>query len=181
MINKLCYFMILFIVVCSFQFNHTFFIRGGNKMDITSSAFKDGAMIPEKYTCDGPNISPPLKWSNAPEETKTFAIICEDPDAPSGIWVHWILFNLPESVKELGENLPAIGKLPVGAKQGKNDFGKIGYRGPCPPRGIHRYFFQVYALTKELDLEPGISKSELIRAMEGNILSEGQMMGKYQR
>ena len=150
-------------------------------MDITSSAFNEGAMIPEKYTCDGPNISPPLKWSDAPEETKSFAIICEDPDAPSGIWVHWVLFNLPVNVKELPENIPAIGKLSNGAKQGKNDFGKIGYGGPCPPGGTHRYFFQVYALTKELDLEAGISKSELISAMEGNILSEGQIMGKYQR
>ena len=181
MLRNLSYFLILSLVLCSFQINQTSHILGGNQMDITSSAFNEGAMIPEKYTCDGPNISPPLKWSDAPEETKSFAIICEDPDAPSGIWVHWVLFNLPVNVKELPENIPAIGKVSNGAKQGKNDFGKIGYGGPCPPGGTHRYFFQVYALTKELDLEAGISKSELISAMEGNILSEGQIMGKYQR
>jgi Raf kinase inhibitor-like YbhB/YbcL family protein len=150
-------------------------------MELTSTAFDEGAMIPEQYTCDGIDISPPLKWSNASEGTKTFAIICDDPDAPMGTWVHWVLFNLPANIHELSEDLPTSEVLPNGAKQGRNDFGKIGYRGPCPPGGTHRYFFKLYALSNEIDLEAGISKSELLNAMEGNILSEGQLMGKYKR
>lgn len=150
-------------------------------MKVTSSAFEEGAMIPKKYTCDAVDISPPLKWSNVPEGAKTIAIICDDPDAPVGTWVHWVLFNLPASINELPEDIPPDKILKNEAKQGKSDFGRIGYGGPCPPGGTHRYYFKVYALTKGLNLEPGITKSDLLKAMEGNILSEGQLMGRYKR
>jgi len=161
--------------------NNKSYILGGKQMEITSSAFDEGAMIPEKYTCDNIDISPPLKWTNIPEGTKTLAIICDDPDAPMGTWVHWILFNLPADINELSEDIPALEILPNGAKQGKNDFGKIGYGGPCPPGGTHRYYFKVYALSEELDIKAGISKSELLKAMEGNILSDEKLMGRYKR
>ncbi|MHA2275763.1 MAG: YbhB/YbcL family Raf kinase inhibitor-like protein [Candidatus Kariarchaeaceae archaeon] len=150
-------------------------------MEVLSSVFNDGAMIPDKYTCDDIDISPPLKWSSVPDGTKTFAIICDDPDAPMGTWVHWVLFNLPANINELSEDVPLLEILPNGAKQGRNDFGKIGYGGPCPPGGTHRYYFKIYALSEELKVEAGITKSELLKAMGGHILSEGQLMGRYKR
>ena len=150
-------------------------------MEIISSGFDDGAMIPKKYTCDDIDISPPLKWSKVPDGTKTFAIICDDPDAPMVTWVHWVIYNLPANINELSEEVPSLEILPNGAKQGRNDFGKIGYGGPCPPGGTHRYYFKIYALDDELMVEAGITKSELLKAMEGHILSEGQLMGRYKR
>ncbi len=150
-------------------------------MEILSSAFDEGAMILEKYTCDDIDISPPIKWSSIPEGTKTFAIICDDPDAPMGTWVHWVIYNLPADINELSENIPLSEILTNGTKQGRNDFGKIGYGGPCPPGGTHRYYFKVYALSKKLMVESGITKSELLKAMEGHILSEGKLMGRYKR
>jgi Raf kinase inhibitor-like protein, YbhB/YbcL family len=156
---------------------------GGKKMEIkiTSSAFKDGDLMPAKYTCDGANISPPLKWENIPAGAKTIAIICDDPDAPRGTFVHWVLFNLPAEVKELAENTPADKILSSGAVQGTADFGRIGYGGPCPPSGTHRYFFKIYALDTKIDLTPGADKSRLVEAMKGHILAEGQLVGKYKR
>jgi hypothetical protein len=150
-------------------------------MKITSPAFKEGDMIPKKYTCDGINISPPLQWSSVPEGTKTFAIICDDPDAPMGTWVHWVLYNLPGNITGLSENVPPVKTLPTGAKQGRNDFGKTGYGGPCPPGGIHRYYFKLYALNDQLQVEDGIAKSGLLNAVKGHILSEAHLMGKYKR
>ena len=150
-------------------------------MKIFSQSFKEGEMIPGKYTCDGVNISPQLAWSSAPEGTKSFAVICDDPDAPAGTWVHWVMFNIPANVNQLSETIPPSDTLPDGSKQGKNDFGKIGYGGPCPPGGIHRYYFKIYALDVMLVLNPGIRKPELLKAMEGHILSEGQLMGRYTR
>lgn len=150
-------------------------------MKVTSSAFEEGAMIPKKYTCDAVDISPPLKWANVPEAAKTIAIICDDPDAPVGTWVHWVLFNLPAKITELPENIPPDKTLSNGARQGTSDFGRIGYGGPCPPGGTHRYNFKVYALDKELENKPGITKAELLKAMEGHILAEGQLMGRYKR
>ena len=151
------------------------------EIKITSPAFEEEGMIPEKHSCDGIDVSPALAWTSAPEGTKTFAIICDDPDAPMGTWVHWVLFNLPESVRELHESIPPERELKNGGKQGMNDFHKVGYGGPCPPGGTHRYFFKIYALDVEIDLEAGATKSDLLRAMEGHILAEGQLMGKYQR
>jgi hypothetical protein len=158
--------------------------EGEKKMDIkiTSSAFEDGSSIPAKYTCDGEDISPPLQWEQVPEGTKSIALICDDPDAPGRTFVHWVLFNLPADAKELAENTPTDETLANGAKQGTNGFGRIGYGGPCPPPGgPHRYFFKIYALDTEIDLSAGADKSQLIKAMEGHILGEGQIMGKYKR
>jgi len=158
-------------------------IAGGKNMDIIikSPAFVPGGKIPGKYTCDGMDISPPLTWTSGPEGTKTFALICDDPDAPMGTWVHWVLFNLPADITEFRENVPPERELESGAKQGMNDFRKIGYGGPCPPGGVHRYFFKLYALDKKIDLEAGATKAELLKAMEGHILAEGQIMGRYER
>jgi Raf kinase inhibitor-like YbhB/YbcL family protein len=180
-IKQLCCLFSLFLFFCSFQIYNRSYILGGKQMEITSSAFDEGAMIPKKYTCDDMDISPPLKWSNVPDGTKTFAIICDDPDAPMGTWVHWVLFNLPANIHELSEDVPALEILPNGAKQGRNDFGKIGYGGPCPPGGTHRYYFKVYALSAEIKVKAGISKSELLKVMESNILSKGQLTGRYKR
>jgi len=151
------------------------------EIKITSSAFEEGGLIPAKYTCDGADVSPPLQWDAVPEGTKSVALICDDPDAPMGTWVHWALFNLPSDAKELAENIPAEETLPNGAKQGVNDFGRIGYGGPCPPGGTHRYFFKIYALDTEVGLEAGADKRQLLKAMEGHILEQGQLVGKYKR
>jgi Raf kinase inhibitor-like YbhB/YbcL family protein len=156
---------------------------GGEKMEIkvTSSAFAEGGLIPAKYTCDGSDISPPLQWEAVPEGTKSIALISDDPDAPMGTWVHWVLFNLPAETKKLEENIPPDKTLPNGARQGTTDFKRIGYGGPCPPSGTHRYYFKIYALDTKLDLATGAKKSELLKAMEGHILGQGQLMGKYKR
>ncbi|MFQ5866233.1 MAG: YbhB/YbcL family Raf kinase inhibitor-like protein [bacterium] len=148
---------------------------------LTSTAFEEGGMIPKKYTCDGKDVSPPLAWSSVPTGIKSFALICDDPDAPMGTWVHWVMFNLPADSTKLTENIPLDKILPNGAKQGTNDFRKIGYGGPCPPSGTHRYYFKIYALDTELELEAGITKAQLLKAMKGHILAEGQLMGKYKR
>jgi Raf kinase inhibitor-like YbhB/YbcL family protein len=181
MLQNFYCFIILFIFLYSCQNNNKSSTSGSKQMDITSSAFNEGAMIPGKYTCDGIDISPPLKWSDEPGGTKTFAVICDDPDAPMGTWVHWVLFNLPADIHELSEDIPPTEILQNRARQGKNDFGKIGYGGPCPPGGAHRYYFKVYALSEELNIESGITKSALLKAMEGKILAEGQLMGRYGR
>jgi Raf kinase inhibitor-like YbhB/YbcL family protein len=156
---------------------------GGEKMEIkiTSSAFAEGGMIPSKYTCDGADISPPLQWGEVPEGTKSIALISDDPDAPMGTWVHWVLFNLPAETKELTENIPPDETLPNGAKQAITDFGRVGYGGPCPPSGTHRYFFKIYALDTELQVDTSTGKRGLLKAMEGHILGQGQLMGKYKR
>ena len=151
------------------------------EIKITSTAFADGGMIPAKYTCDGVDVSPPLQWDAVPEGAKTIALICDDPDAPMGTWVHWVLFNLPAETLNLAENIPADKTLPNGAKQGTNDFRKIGYGGPCPPGGTHRYFFKLYALDAEMDLDAGADKDQLLKAMEGHILGKGKLIGKYKR
>jgi Raf kinase inhibitor-like YbhB/YbcL family protein len=157
--------------------------RGGANMaiTITSTAFTEGGMIPREYTCDGRDISPPLAWSGAPEGTKSLALICDDPDAPVGTWVHWVLFNIPATADELPQSILPDKILEDGARHGINDFRKFGYGGPCPPGGTHRYYFKIYALDTDLTQEPGITKAELLKAMEGRILAEGQLMGRYKR
>jgi len=157
--------------------------QGGGIMEIkiTSTAFKDGEFIPKKYTCDGDNVSPPLEWSEVPKATQSFALICDDPDAPMGTWFHWVIFNIPASVHKLNENISLNKVLEDGAVQGNNDFRKTGYGGPCPPGGTHRYFFKIYALDKRIGLTPGTTKDELIKELEGHILAEGKLMGKYSR
>ena len=150
-------------------------------MQLTSSAFKEGQPSPRQYTCDGVNISPPLEWNGTLKSAKTIAIIADDPDAPSGTWVHWVVYNLPAENIGLVENLPATEDLKAGGFQGKNDFEKIGYGGPCPPSGTHRYFFKVYALDSELPLKAGATKSDLEKAMQGHIVAQAQLMGTYSR
>jgi len=150
-------------------------------MEIKSTVFKEGMNIAPKHTCDNLDTSPPLEWAKVPSGTKSFALICDDPDAPAGTWVHWVLYNIPANLRELKENQPNTETLNNGAQQGKNDFGKFGYGGPCPPSGTHRYYFKIYALDTELNSNPGITKKELLKAMEGHILEEGQLMGRYKR
>ena len=150
-------------------------------LEITSSAFSEGEMIPTRYTCDGPDVSPDLAWTGVPETTQSLALICDDPDAPMGTWVHWVLFNIPPGDRGLPGEISPDAALENGARHGTNDFGRLGYGGPCPPGGTHRYFFKLYALDTELDLASGITKAQLIEAMEGHILAEAQLMGKYSR
>lgn len=151
-------------------------------MDLKSSAFQKGADIPRKYTCDGTDLSPPLTWESPPSGSKSFALIVDDPDAPVGTWVHWVLYDLPQETKELSEGVPASDTLPNGAKQGVNDFRKIGYGGPCPPPGpAHRYFFKLYALDTQMNLKPRATKQRLVDAMKGHILAEAELIGRYKR
>lgn len=157
--------------------------KGADKMTIklNSTAFDEGGMIPSQYTCDGQNVSPPLAWSGLPEGTKTLALICDDPDAPRGTWVHWVVYQIPASERGLPENLPARETLDSGARQGTNDFKKPGYGGPCPPSGTHRYFFKLYALDASLDLASGATKDQLLKAMDTHILAQGQLLARYKR
>lgn len=150
-------------------------------MQLTSPAFADGGLIPRRYTCDGDDASPPLAWSGVPATTVSLALIADDPDAPRGTWVHWVLYNLPATTTSLPEALPTDERLPNGALQGRNDFRRTGYGGPCPPSGTHRYFFKLYALDTVLSLEPGATKQQLLQAMEGHVLAEAQLMGRYAR
>ena len=149
---------------------------------LTSTAFTEGQAIPQEHSGDGANPSPPLAWSGQPQETASFALICEDPDAPRGIFVHWVLFNLPPATAELSDGLPHQPTLANAAVQGKNDFAKIGYGGPAPPPGKpHRYYFRLYALDSLLKLQAGATKQQLVTAMKGHILAETHLMGTYQR
>jgi Raf kinase inhibitor-like YbhB/YbcL family protein len=150
-------------------------------LTITSTAFDEGGMIPSQYTCDGAEISPPLSWSGVPEGTASLALISDDPDAPMGTWVHWVLFNVPADATSLPEKIPPDQTLSDGSLQGVNDSGKFGYGGPCPPGGTHRYYFKLYALDTLLALSERVTKQDLLDAMEGHILAEGQLMGRYQR
>ncbi|MDD2762585.1 MAG: YbhB/YbcL family Raf kinase inhibitor-like protein [Opitutaceae bacterium] len=151
-------------------------------MKLTSPVFVEGQPIPRQYTADGADMAPPLQWSEAPADTRSFALICDDPDAPVGTWVHWVIYGLPAVTRELPEMVAPTASLPNGAKQGVNDFRRVGYGGPCPPPGRpHRYCFKLYALDAELTLPPRATKPELLRAMAGHVLAEAQLMGTYQR
>ena len=157
--------------------------KGEEIMDIqvSSTAFEEGGMIPAQYTADGANVSPPLTWSGIPEGTKCLALISDDPDAPMGTWVHWVLYNLPPGLTGLSENVPADEELAGGGLHGVNDFRRYGYGGPAPPSGTHRYYLKLYALDAMLEVGPGLNKDELLKAMEGHVLAKGQLMGKYTR
>ena len=152
------------------------------KMTLTSTAFASGRPIPVKYTGDALDVSPPLAWTNPPGGTKSFALIADDPDAPVGTWVHWVIYDLPPTATGLGEDQRKAPQLENGAKQGVNDFRKTGYGGPAPPPGkTHRYYFKLYALDAMTGLKPGATKQDLVKAMDGHVLGEGQLMGTYQR
>ena len=148
---------------------------------IISPAFQNEGMIPSQYTCDGRNVSPPLEWADPPAETLAFALIHDDPDAPAGDWVHWVAWNIPADKKGLPENFPKDGELKDGTRQGTTDFGRVGYGGPCPPSGVHRYFFKLYALKSLLDLAPGSTKADLLASAKNLTLASCQFYGKYQR
>jgi Raf kinase inhibitor-like YbhB/YbcL family protein len=156
--------------------------KGQMSFEIASTAFPDGGMIPKKFTCDGPDVSPPLSWTQALAATQSFALIMDDPDAPVGTWVHWVLYNLPSNTRELPEGVEKQEQIASGAMQGRNDFRRIGYGGPCPPPGApHRYYFKLYALDTKLNLKTGTTKAELERAMKSHILVETVLMGRYGR
>ena len=151
-------------------------------MTISSSAFEAGGVIPARYTCDGDDISPPLAWSAVPPGTMSLALIADDPDAPAEAWVHWVLYGLAPDMRELLEAVPTEESVLSHARQGTNDFGRIGYGGPCPPPGApHRYYFKLYAVDMELELMPGATKNDLLEAMQGHVLGGGQLMGRYER
>ena len=153
-----------------------------DQMQLTSTAFAEGTPIPAKHTCDGRDVSPPLKWTGVPAGARSLALIVDDPDAPVGTWVHWVIYDVPVATNELAEDVSKSQFAAGGARQGLNDFGHPGYGGPCPPHGKpHRYFFKLYALDAVLDLKPGLTKKDLDRAMEKHILARAQLMGTYQR
>jgi Raf kinase inhibitor-like YbhB/YbcL family protein len=150
-------------------------------LSITSTAFKNGERIPAKYTCDGDDISPEFEWSNTPEGALSFALIADDPDAPVGTWVHWVLYNVPGGTRSISEAIPADANPPDGSRHGKNSWGRLGYGGPCPPSGTHRYFFRLYALDTVLELRAGGSEVDVQKVMKGHILAEAELMGLYSR
>ena len=150
--------------------------------EIKSSSFENGQRIPALYTCSGKDMSPPLTWADVPQGTKSLLLICDDPDAPAGTWVHWVIYAIPPETKGFEENVPPRKTLSNHSMQGRNDFQRIGYGGPCPPPGLpHRYFFKLYALDATLEAEPGLTKSQVLKAMEGHILGKTELMGKFGR
>ncbi len=150
--------------------------------ELTSNAFKEGEVIPKIYTCEGEDLSPPLRWSNPPPGTRSFVLIADDPDAPAGTWVHWVLYNIPLDLHGLAEGIPPQETLPNEAQQGLNDSKEIGYGGPCPPPGKpHRYYFRLCALDRELSLKPRATKAQVIEEMKGHVLAEAQLMGRFGR
>jgi Raf kinase inhibitor-like YbhB/YbcL family protein len=173
--------ILLSIVVCLVSIAES--AKGGDMpLQIASTAFSNGGTIAKNYTCDGSDVSPPLSWKDAPSGIQSYALIADDPDAPAGTWVHWVLYNLPANAKELPEGVKKQEQLPDGTLQGRNDFRKIGYNGPCPPPGKpHRYFFKLYALNAKLTLKPGATKNDVESAMKGHLLAQTELMGKYGR
>jgi Raf kinase inhibitor-like YbhB/YbcL family protein len=151
-------------------------IKKMKELAVTSPAFTDGGSIPVRYTCDGPDISPPLALAAIPSGTRSLALIVDDPDAPSGTWVHWVMWNISADTRDIKE-----GQIPSGAMQGQNDWKRNSYNGPCPPSGTHRYLFKIFALDTTLDLPPSTTKTSLERAMHGHIIAQGLITGKFRR
>jgi Raf kinase inhibitor-like YbhB/YbcL family protein len=152
------------------------FAGGGAKMKITSSAFPEGGNIPQKFSCDGSDVNPPLHFDGAPAGVKSLALVVEDPDAPSGLFTHWLVWNFDAKTTNIPEN-----NVPHQAGEGTNDFGKTGYGGPCPPSGTHRYYFKIFALDQPLDLKPGAKRKEVDAAIRGHVIGQGELMGRYSR
>jgi len=148
-------------------------------LTLTSRAFQNEAAIPEKYSKDGGNISPPVTWTGVPKETRSLVLIADDPDAPAGLFTHWIVYGINPHTAELEANLPHAGHLPGGARQGRNGFGETGYGGPKPPSGTHRYLFHLYALDTDSDMPPGLTRQEVDGAIEGHIVEEAVLMGRF--
>lgn len=149
-------------------------------MKLHSAAFEDKGTMPKQYTCQGADLSPPLNWTGVPKQAESLVLICDDPDAPRG-WVHWVLYDIPAQVDELSAALPNLEILSNGAYQGVNDFKRLGYGGPCPPTGTHRYYFKLFAVDKRLKLKPGAHKEEIMKAIKGHVLEESTLMGKYHK
>lgn len=164
------------------RLNHPSWEKTTMDLQLTSTAFSNGEEIPVTHTADGPDLSPPLAWQGAPEDTESFALICDDPDAPMGTWVHWVYYNIPPDLSELPEGIPGTEEPPTGGLQGKNDFGRTGYGGPSPPPGKpHRYFFKLYALNTLIGLGPGATKTMVEQVIKSNCLAETELVGTYQR
>jgi Raf kinase inhibitor-like YbhB/YbcL family protein len=182
-------FIIPFLCFCSLalvhaQSNASPSAKGATTMtfSISSSSFSPGGEIPRQFTCDGSDVSPALSWSGAPAGTQSFALIADDPDAPAGTWTHWVLYDLPAKTNGLPESVSKVEEPPSGGRQGRNDFRKVGYGGPCPPPGKpHRYFFKLYALDGMLNLKPGSSKQEVEETIKNHILAKAELMGTYRR
>jgi Raf kinase inhibitor-like YbhB/YbcL family protein len=176
--------LVLIIAGCASKPDSVSINEGVPTMQLSSSAFREGETIPKNYTGQGADGSPPLSWEGAPVGTKSFALICDDPDAPGGTWTHWVLYGIPADTRALQEGIPPQETLPNGSRQGINSWtsNNLGYRGPMPPPGKpHRYFFELYALDTMLDLKSGATKAELERAMQGHVLGRGELMGTYGR
>jgi hypothetical protein len=148
---------------------------------ITSRVFKNGEAIPAHHTADGEDVSPPLEWKHPPPDTKAFALVCDDPDAPNGNFNHWIIFNIPANLSHFPEAYPALKTQPNGIRQGLNDFGGLGYQGPAPPSGVHHYHFKIFALSAPLELEEDVKRQVLERAVQRRLLGQAELMGTYQR
>ena len=170
--------VILALLLCSLL---AFAAKKEHTMQLLSPAFSHGEAIPVKYTCDGENLSIPLVFKNIPPEAKSIAIIMDDPDAPMGVFVHWVIYDIPATMQGLPEGVPGYPELEYGIKQGRNDFGKIGYGGPCPPSGVHRYYIKAYALNKALNLQAGLNKRELLQIIRSYIIDQAVLMGVYGR
>jgi Raf kinase inhibitor-like YbhB/YbcL family protein len=179
---ELCSWLLAALILCCGTAGRS--VTGGNAMTLSmkSSAFAHEGDIPQKHTCSGADVSPELSWSDPPAGTQSFSLIMDDPDAPGATWVHWVLYNLPAETRELPEGVPKELELKDGSRQGRNDFARPGYGGPCPPRGApHRYYFKLYALDTRLNLAPGATKADLEKAMKGHILAQAQLMGRFKR
>jgi Raf kinase inhibitor-like YbhB/YbcL family protein len=151
-------------------------------LELISDAFQAGGTIPALYTCSGRDVSPPLRWRGVPPDARTLALVVDDPDAPRGIWSHWVIYNVPADLDHLSPAVPRGGRLDWGAAQGRNDFGQVGYGGPCPPPGpAHRYYFRLYALDAHLDLRPGATRAQLLNALHDHILDQAELMARYAR
>jgi len=150
-------------------------------MELTCTDIQEGGNIPVRFTCDGEDNSPGLQWTGIPQNTISLVLICDDPDAPVGTWVHWVLFNIPANVNTIEEGVDPVESIENDASHGINDFRKLGYGGPCPPNGTHRYFFRLFALDTRLNLNPGCTKADLMEAMQGHVLGQATLMGKYGR
>jgi Raf kinase inhibitor-like YbhB/YbcL family protein len=181
--NKLIYLLVCVVVLSACEPQEDQQQKGESKMElkVTSTAFEEGGMIPAKYTADGQDISPSIAWTSVPDEAKSIVLICDDPDAPMGTWVHWLVWNIPPDMTSLDENMAPDAELSSGIRQGTTDFRRIGYGGPAPPSGVHRYFFKVYALDTILDLPAGATKPKLEEAMDGHVLAKGELIGRYTR
>lgn len=151
-------------------------------MELESPVFREGDTIPTRHTCDGEDLSPPLRWSGVPDGTRSLALVVDDPDAPAGTWVHWVLYGIPAALGELPEGVPPGETAPEGVRQGRNDFRRLGWGGPCPPpNGAHRYRFELLALDAEPELDPGATKKQLLEAVEGHVLARALLTGTYRR